>query len=94
MPLSSAYSASLTRLQEARNFHISIVGMENVTSSNLLSTPTEETLIMRGLFYVILYGVWEFSVTQMVQYSIQYIVGCQPHYTHIKPILHSIVLDS
>jgi hypothetical protein len=84
-------SAYTSQLVDVRLLLKMIQNLE-VTSTPLSSS--REATISKGLFFVHLYGVYEYTVTSAVQRTIQHINAMSCTVNQCKPILLSIVLDS
>lgn len=67
-------------------------------TKSLIPAPPEPTpnsvLTAKGLFYVHIYGVFEYTVTSAVQKAIQYINSESIKVNDIKPIILSMALNS
>ena len=92
--LASIHALATVRLAEVRSYHAMIVAMENDVRKEPLDPWPDEILIMRGLYYVYLYGAFEFSILRAVQFSLQIIASMNPQYKHFEPMFFSVALDS
>ena len=92
--LASVHALATIRLAEVRNYHAMIVAMENDIQKEPLDPWPDEILVMRGLYYVYLYGALEFSIVRAVQFSLQTIASLNPRYKHFEPMFFSIALDN
>lgn len=81
---------SASRINEVRKMLDVIKHME---SSDPLAPDSNEVLILRGLYYVHLYGAFEHSVNQGVQAVLGNITSSKVKINHIEHILYSVVLD-
>jgi hypothetical protein len=88
--LSRAHRDFSARLAEVRRFHALIATIE---SPEPRGPDTDDAHILRGLFYVHLYGVLEFSVNQIVQETLTLISFMNVKTSHLEPAFYSIALD-
>ncbi|MDR1504436.1 MAG: hypothetical protein LBT43_18465 [Prevotella sp.] len=59
-----------------------------------IPNDSREDKVLKGLFFVSLYGVLEYTVTSIVHRCIQIINGKQKKILELKPSLYSLLLDS
>ena len=89
--LSDIRSAYTSRLVDVR-FLLNTIQHLETASTPLFSS--RGITITKGLFFVHLYGVYEYTVTSAVQRTIQHINAMNCTIDKCKPILLSIILDS
>lgn len=90
MSLNSARAEVLTRFKELRA-HLEVIKSLEIDDP-LQGDPTE-ALVLRGLFYVHLYSILEFTINQAVQSSINSIRDCGPQFTEVTDRFLGIALD-
>jgi hypothetical protein len=83
---------SASRFAEVRQLLSHIKSVEHARS-DALTDPLEAT-ILRGLFYVHLYGAFEYAVHLSVTALLEAISGTRVSYAHFAQLFHSVALDS
>lgn len=82
---------SVRRINEVR---ATLDVIKHMESQDPLVPDSKEVLILRGLYYVHLYGAFEYSINQGVQAVLGFITSSKVQVNHIEHILNSVVLDS
>jgi MAE_28990/MAE_18760-like HEPN len=82
-----------TRIREVHRLLAHIHSLEQVGTADRDVVSTENARTLRGLFFVNLYGAFEYAVTQSVQILLQEIGRLQLPYLEFEHLLHSVVLD-
>lgn len=80
---------STARFREIRSF---LTMLRNISPTTPTSPP--EIAVSKGLFFVNLYGAFEYTVTSSVQKTLSIIDSKQIPVTKFKPTMLSLVLDS
>ncbi len=83
--------ASAQRLQEVRLLHQIITSMEG---TDPLQPDPDNAVLLRGLFFVELYGYFEYSVNQFVSATIGIISSAGVSFSHMESVFYSIALDA
>src|SRR5947207_1653967 len=81
---------SATRMAEARSFLYMVDNLSSVRPPVL----SRDAMTSKGLFFVHLYGVYEYTVKATVQETIQVINIHGPTIADCKPVLLGMLLDS
>lgn len=90
MSFASISQSSTARFNEVRALLTEIRAQE-------VAPPTTEpdiVAILRGLFFVNLYGAFEFSVTEAVQILLQEITRAQIPFSQLEHLFYAVALDS
>ena len=88
--LTDVLSTSTSRLTEVRSY---LVMLRAMSSSTPFSFHTELTTA-KGLFFVHLYGAYEYTIAAAVQKTLAIISGFQHPISDFKPVMLSVVLDA
>lgn len=81
-----------SRLSEAREVFNAIRQLEQ--ADGIPHPPSQYSLTLRGLLYVLWYGAIEYTVTQGTQAFINHLCGLRVSTKHLEHSLHSIAIDS
>ena len=84
-------SSAAARLSEVQRLLAHVRSLEETAKTNKDIVSTATTL--KGLFYVNLYGAFEYSVTQSVQVLLQEINKFQLRYLEFEHLVFSVALD-
>lgn len=90
MPLSNLTPLVTSRFQEVNNLLSTIAALE---SRDPQVSDSEHVRTMRGLFYVHLYGAFEYAMDQAFIRLAQHVSSIRVARKHIHPPLFSVVLD-
>jgi len=90
--LENAKSEISIRLSELRSIFIHISDLQKSASVSLPTVPLQVNII-KGLFFVQLYSVFEFTVTSLTQETLSYITSQNIPTNSYKSLFLSIVLD-
>jgi len=89
MPFISVSQSSTLRFNEVRALLTEIRSRETIPPA----PETEIVSTLRGLFFVNLYGAFEFSITEAVQTLLQEITRACIPYSQFEPLFHAVALD-
>jgi hypothetical protein len=81
------------RLAEAQRTLALVKKLESSAVSDRDPVSAENAAILRGLFYVHLYGVFEYSITLSVQVLLQEITKVAVPFYGFEHMLHAVILD-
>lgn len=87
--LASASTSATLRFNEVR------ILLNDITSREVPppSADVDTVMILRGLFYVHLYGAFEYSINNAVQLYLQSISSANVPYLHLEQMFYSVALD-
>lgn len=89
MPLTTVRQEAADRFQEAQSFLSAIKDLEKARRQH-----ANEINVRKGLFLVLLYGAFEYSLTRTLTEVTVLINGCRVEYGHISELLYGLALDS
>src|SRR5579864_3508112 len=82
------------RLDEVRRLVALIEKLETSAATERDAVSAESATTLRGLFYVLLYGVLEHSITLSVQVLLQEMTKTEVPFHQFEHMLHAVVLDN
>ena len=82
-----------SRLAEVQKLLSHIKKLEQAAIAENDTVSAEHAAILRGLFFVHLYGAFEYAMTLSVQVLLQEITRVNVPYSRIQHIFHSVALD-
>lgn len=88
--LGGVAASSTTRLREVRSL-LNVIAKMSSAPHNF---PSTDTTIAKGLFFVHLYGAYEYTVTSAVQQTLELIGSMGHEVAEYKPMMLSVVLDA
>lgn len=83
---------SASRFAEVRRLLTHIKAIESAQPDTL--TISSDATILRGLFYVHIYGAFEYTVHLSVAALLEAISGARVSYFHFEHLFHSVALDA
>jgi len=90
--LNNVKSEVSSRITELRSILIHITDLQKSASTSVPTVPLQVNII-KGLFFVHLYSVFEFTVTSLAQETLSYINSQKIPTNSYRPLFLSIVLD-
>ncbi len=88
MPLTIVRQESANRLQEVQTFLSAIKLLEKTRTRNEI-----EINVRKGLFLLLLYGAFEYSLTRTITEATLLINACRVEFGHVNETLYALALD-
>lgn len=88
MTLDTVRQEAGNRFQEAQSFLSSIKSLETARNQH-----ADEINVRKGLFLVLLYGAFEYSLTRTLTEATVLINACRVEYGHMNELLYGLALD-